>query len=124
MENETKNPVLNIGIMANILGIHQRTLRIYDKNQILMPMRTIANRRLYSFADIEKAKLILHLTRNLALNLSGVKIVLGLLEKLKIEPKESLKLLNAIALEKEIDEISNLKMTSKRGRKPKNKSNV
>ena len=124
MENETKNPVLNIGIMADILGIHQRTLRIYDKNQILMPMRTIANRRLYSFADIEKARLILHLTRNLALNLSGVKIVLGLLEKLKIEPKESLKLLNAIALEKEIDEISNLKMTSKRGRKPKNKSNV
>ena len=75
-----KAAILPIGSVAQSLGVHQRTLRIYDQEGILSPQRSAKNRRYYSFDDFEKAKLILFLTRNLALNLSGVKIILAMLE--------------------------------------------
>ena len=87
---DTKLPILPIGAIAQSLNVHQRTLRIYDKEGILSPTRTDKNRRYYSLDDLEKAKLILFLTRNLALNLAGVKIILALVEELKIPAEESL----------------------------------
>ena len=94
---DTKLAILPIGSVAQSLNIHQRTLRIYDKEGILSPNRSDKNRRNYSIDDLEKAKLVLFLTRNLALNLSGVKIILAILEENKIEPKDYLKYINKIA---------------------------
>lgn len=86
-------PLLSIGAMAQLLNIHQRTLRIYDDEKLLSPKRNKKNRRLYSYEDIEKGRLILYLTRNLAMNLSGVKAVLGLLSELNIKTSECLLLI-------------------------------
>ena len=61
---DTKLPILPISAMATALNVHQRTLRIYDGEGILIPQRTEKNRRNYSLDDLEKAKLILFLTRN------------------------------------------------------------
>ena len=85
---DTKLAILPIGSVAQSLGIHQRTLRIYDKEGILSPTRSDKNRRNYSIDDLEKAKLVLFLTRNSPLNLSGVKIILAILAENKIEPKD------------------------------------
>ncbi len=118
----TKLAILPISAVATALGVHQRTLRIYDKEGILSPKRTTKNRRNYSLDDLEKAKLILFLTRNLALNLSGVKIILALLSQNKIEPKDYIKYINKIAKIAKIDlniQEANIKKTSKRGRKSK-----
>ena len=77
MEKKEKNnfdnnlAILPISAIAKALDVHQRTLRIYDKEGILCPNRSQKNRRNYSLNDLERAKLILFLTRNLALNLSG-----------------------------------------------------
>ncbi|MBQ4647368.1 MAG: MerR family transcriptional regulator [Candidatus Gastranaerophilales bacterium] len=117
-------PLYPISVLANLLNIHQRTLRIYDEQKILVPARTLKNRRLYSQNDIEKAKLILYFTKNLALNLSGIKIVFGLLEEFEIKPSDYFELINKIANKKDIDEILNLEKTAKRGRKSKNKINL
>ena len=81
---ELSTPLLPISVLSNILKVHQRTLRIYDENGLLTPTRSENNQRLYSYSDLEKAKLIIYFTRNLALNLAGVKIILGLLEELKL----------------------------------------
>ena len=130
MKNNLKNQgigsdaaILPISSMANALNIHQRTLRIYDSEGILSPQRTDKNRRNYSFDDLEKAKLILFLTRNLALNLSGVKIILAMLENMKVKPSQYLNYVEKIANEAGIDlkaQEDNIEKTSKRGRKPKN----
>ena len=88
-KNQTNadDPVLSIGKVATILNVHQRTLRIYDEQKLLVARRSKQNRRLYSLNDIEKGKLIQFLTRNLAINLAGVRIVLRLVEMEKIKPE-------------------------------------
>lgn len=114
--------ILPISSIAAALNVHQRTLRIYDKEGILCPKRTEKNRRNYSLNDLEKAKLILFLTRNLALNLAGVKIILTMLEQNKIEPKDYIDYINQIAKLSKIDtskQENNIEKTSRRGRKAK-----
>ena len=73
--------------MAEALNIHIRTLRIYDTEGLIVPKRSKYNRRLYTLNDLEKAKFILMLTRNFAVNITGVKIILKLLEATKIKPE-------------------------------------
>ncbi len=119
---DTTAAILPISSIASALNIHQRTLRIYDNEGILSPKRTEKNRRNYSLDDLEKAKLILFLTRNLALNLAGVKIILTMLEKNKVKANEYLNYVEKIAKEAGIDtkkQENNIEKTSKRGRKPK-----
>ncbi len=90
--------VLTISVVADILKVHQRTLRIYDDEKILVPDRSSKNRRLYSFNDIKKGEFIQYLTRNLGLNLAGVRITLKLLEKLKVSPDNYQKTIEEIYL--------------------------
>lgn len=90
--------LLPIGSVAAALKVNQRTLRIYDTEGILVPKRDNKNRRYYTMDDLEKGKLILFLTRNLALNLFGVKTVIAMVEEQKIEPNNYLEYMNNIAL--------------------------
>lgn len=115
-------PLYPISVLSNLLDVHQRTLRIYDDEKLLVPSRTPKNRRLYSENDIEKAKLILHLTRNLALNLAGVKTILGILKETKVKPKNYMELINKISIENNFNEQENILKCAKRGRKAKNKA--
>lgn len=112
-------PLYAIGIMSELLEVHQRTLRIYDEKGLLCPKRNIKNRRLYSQNDIEKAKLILYLTRNLAMNLSGVRTILRMLNKLNVKESEYMPLIKETSVENNIDENENILKTKRRGRKPK-----
>ena len=119
---KTNLPILPISAVASALNVHQRTLRIYDSEGILSPKRTDKNRRNYSLDDLEKAKLILFLTRNLALNLAGVKIILTMLEKNKVKPMDYINYIEKTAKQAGIDtkiQETNIAKTSKRGRKPK-----
>ena len=121
---DTTLAILPISAIAQALNVHQRTLRIYDKEGILCPQRSDKNRRNYSLDDLEKAKLVLFLTRNLAPNLSGVKIILKILEENKIEPKNYIEYIDKIAKLANIDtteQENNIQKTSKRGRKLKTK---
>jgi len=111
-------PIYPISVLSELLQVHQRTLRIYDNEGILVPLRSTKNRRLYSNNDLEKAKLILYLTRNLALNLSGVKTVIALLEEFKVSSKKYIETMQKIAKIKNINTNENVFKTSKRGRKP------
>ncbi len=118
-------PILPIGAVSAALGVHQRTLRIYDKEGILCPNRTTKNRRHYSINDLEKAKVVLFLTRNLALNLSGVKIILALLEVNKVKQEDYMDYITKIVKATKIDakvQEENIKKTSSRGRKPNSAS--
>ena len=87
---ETKTPILSIGVVADILDVHQRTLRIYDDEGLLVPGRSEKNRRLYSFDDVEKGKFIQFMTRSLGVNLVSVKIILYLFRESKIAESEYL----------------------------------
>lgn len=116
---DNTRPLYPISVLSNLLNVHQRTLRIYEQQKLLMPSRNLKNRRLYSDNDIEKAKLILHLTRNLALNLAGVKTILGILKETNIEPKNYMVLINKISIQNNFNEQENILKSAKRGRKAK-----
>ena len=113
-------PMFPISVVADILKIHQRTLRIYDDENILIPARSPKNRRLYSFNDIERGKFIQYLTRELGINLAGIKIIFNLLEQLKVNPTDYIKHIQKVAHSLHISveaQEENKEKLSKRGRK-------
>src|SRR5262245_39636747 len=71
-------PVYVISIAANLTRCHPRTLRIYEEEGLLEPVRTETNIRLYSDMDVEKVRVIRYLTQVRGVNLAGVKMLLQL----------------------------------------------
>lgn len=64
------------------MRVHPRTLRIYEVEGLICPARTATNIRLYSENDIRRVLWIRHLTRNLGVNLAGVRVLFELEERL------------------------------------------
>lgn len=71
-----------ISAIAEQYEIHPQTLRLYEREGLLKPSRSEGNTRLYTDADIERLEVILHLTRDLGVNLAGVEIILNMREKM------------------------------------------
>jgi len=71
-----------ISAVADHYGIHQQTLRLYEREGLLTPSRSNGNVRLYGDEDLERLELILKLTRDLGVNLAGVEIILNMREKM------------------------------------------
>src|SRR5438128_12218260 len=69
-------PVYVISIAAGLAGCHPRTLRIYEEEGLLDPVRTESNIRLYSDDDLQRVRVIRYLTQVRGVNLAGVKILL------------------------------------------------
>lgn len=71
-----------ISSVADHYGVHQQTLRMYEREGLLKPSRSDGNVRLYSDEDLERLELILNLTRDMGVNLAGVEIILNMREKM------------------------------------------
>src|SRR6185503_19740312 len=71
-----------ISAIAEQYEIHPQTLRLYEREGLLKPSRSEGNTRLYTGEDIERLEVILHLTRDLGVNLAGVEIILNMREKM------------------------------------------
>ncbi len=67
-----------ISIAASLAGCHPRTLRIYEEEGLLDPVRTDTNIRLYSDDDLDRVRAIRYLTQTRGVNLAGVKLLLQL----------------------------------------------
>jgi MerR family transcriptional regulator/heat shock protein HspR len=74
--------LFTISHIAKILAIHPQTLRLYERQGFITPTRTKGKTRLYSPQDIEQIRFILHLTRELGVNLAGVELILHMQQKL------------------------------------------
>ena len=71
-----------ISAVAEQYAIHPQTLRLYEREGLLKPSRSEGNTRLYTNDDLERLEVILHLTRDLGVNLAGVEIILNMREKM------------------------------------------
>jgi MerR family transcriptional regulator/heat shock protein HspR len=71
-----------ISVVADQYEIHPQTLRLYEREGLLKPSRSEGNTRLYTDEDLERLEVILHLTRDLGVNLAGVEIILNMREKM------------------------------------------
>ncbi len=81
-ERGADTPVYVISVAADLAGLHPRTLRIYEEKGLVQPARR-KHGRLYSERDLERVRLIRHLTQEIGLNLAGVKVLLEVYERLE-----------------------------------------
>ena len=72
-----------ISSVAEQYEIHPQTLRLYEREGLLKPSRSDGNTRMYTEQDLERLEVILHLTRDLGVNLAGVEIILNMREKMR-----------------------------------------
>jgi MerR family transcriptional regulator/heat shock protein HspR len=63
-------------VVAEMVGVHPQTLRLYEREGLIKPRRTSRQTRLYSEADIERLKAIMNLTQDMGVNLAGVEVIL------------------------------------------------
>jgi MerR family transcriptional regulator/heat shock protein HspR len=80
-EHDSSEPVYVISVASELVGCHAQTLRMYERLGLLAPYRK-NNVRLYSDEDIERIRRIQRLTQEMGVNLAGVEIILGLLDRI------------------------------------------
>lgn len=71
-------PVYTIGTAAELLGVHPRTLRLYEDGGLIRPARK-NNRRFYSTHDLEWVGCIRYLLHDKGLNQEGLRRLLALI---------------------------------------------
>jgi MerR family transcriptional regulator/heat shock protein HspR len=71
-------PVYTIGTAAELVGVHPRTLRLYEDGGLIRPARK-NNRRLYSAKDLEWIRCVRYLMHQKRLNQEGLRRLLALL---------------------------------------------
>lgn len=95
-ERDKKQPVYVISVVAEMLGVHPQTLRMYEREGFVIPRRT-KRLRLYSEEDVERLNFVLSLTKELGVNKAGVDIILRMRQRgeaLKHEMEEMMRLLD------------------------------
>ena len=80
--------LLSIGQVARKLGIHEQTIRTYERKGLIKPQRTGNQTRYFSKEDMTGIIVIITLTQELGLNLAGVKILLNFARKFNMSNDE------------------------------------
>lgn len=77
------DPIYVISIAARLVGMHQQTLRYYERTGFIEPKRTPGNIRMYSNSDINRIRAAQRLIDELGVNLAGVDIILRMSDQLR-----------------------------------------
>jgi MerR family transcriptional regulator, heat shock protein HspR len=72
--------VYSISIVAKLTGLHEQTIRQYERQGLLTPQRSAGGTRSFSEEDVARLRMIANLTHELGVNLAGVEIILRLRE--------------------------------------------
>lgn len=72
---DAATPIYTIGVAANLLNIHPRTLQLYEAEGLISPEYK-GTRRLFSRADIHWARCLTFMIYELGINLSALKYLL------------------------------------------------
>ncbi len=75
---DDNRPLYSIGMAAELLTVHPRTLRLYEQGGLLRPARR-NNRRLYSNNDLKWIKSIRYLIHERGLNQEGLRRLLAMI---------------------------------------------
>jgi MerR family transcriptional regulator/heat shock protein HspR len=80
--SQQDEPCFVISVAARMVGMHQQTLRYYERAGLLRPSRSVGRRRLYSMADIARLREIQRLIQDLGVNLAGVDVIFRMRSRL------------------------------------------
>jgi len=82
-----------ISVAADLVNVHQQTLRHYERLGLIEPQRGKGEIRYFSPEDIEKIHQIRRLVNELGVNLAGVEVILNMrsqMERLRRDAEETL----------------------------------
>ena len=82
MTPDDQRPIFTIRIAAQLVGVHQQTLRGYEREGLIQPARSSGRQRLFSEADIARLRLIRRLIGQLGVNVAGADIILRLRDQI------------------------------------------
>lgn len=85
-----------ISAVAERFDIHPQTLRMYEREGLLTPVRSAGNTRLYDESTLRRLETILTLTRDLGVNLAGVEVILNMREQMETMQLEVDRLLEIV----------------------------
>ena len=77
-----RQPKYTISIMADIVGLHEQSLRMYERRGLIRPQRSEGNIRLFSDEDVERVRTIKRLVDDLGVNLAGAEVILHMREQM------------------------------------------
>ncbi len=83
MALDRKEPVYAIGVVARMVGVHQQTLRNYERWGLVIPCRSSGGSRLYSQEDLDRIQQIREWVDDLGINLAGVEVMTRLLSRIR-----------------------------------------
>ncbi|QGF23739.1 heat shock protein transcriptional repressor HspR [Raineyella fluvialis] len=69
-------PIFAISVAARLAGMHPQTLRTYDRLGLVSPRRTSGRGRRYSPRNVERLRMIQHLSQAEGINLEGIRRIL------------------------------------------------
>src|SRR5438270_14052562 len=72
-----------ISVAAELVSVHQQTLRHYERLGLIEPHRGKGEIRYYSPQDIEKIQQIRRLIEDLGVNLAGVEVILNMRDQME-----------------------------------------
>ncbi len=72
-----------IGVAAELVQVHQQTLRHYERLGLVEPERGKGEIRYFSPDDIERIQQIRRLIEELGVNLAGVEVILNMREQME-----------------------------------------
>ena len=77
------NAAFVISVAARLVGVHEQTLRYYERAGLVEPARSKGRIRLYSLYDLERVRQIRRLTVDLGVNLAGVEVIMRLTDRIR-----------------------------------------
>lgn len=72
-----------ISVAARVLGVHEQTLRYYERAGLVEPARSKGRIRLYSLRDLDRVRQIRRLIDDLGVNLAGVEVIMRLTDRIR-----------------------------------------
>src|SRR5947209_15956274 len=72
-----------ISVAAELVNVHQQTLRHYERLGLIEPLRGKGEIRYYSQEDIDRIQQIRRLVNELGVNLAGVEVVLNMRDQIE-----------------------------------------
>lgn len=81
-------PKYTISVVSQMVGLHEQSLRMYERKGLIQPQRSDGNIRLFSDADVERVRSIKRLVDDLGVNLAGAEVILHMREQMDLMRQE------------------------------------
>ena len=83
MDFDRDEPVFAIRIVAQKVGVHQQTIRNYERWGLVKPSRSEGGTRCYSHRDLQQIRKIREWMASLGINRAGIEVMLRLMKRIE-----------------------------------------